>query len=132
MTQKQESVSTYIGKLAAELQPVAERVRQAIRMSAPQCVEDIAYGMPTFKLDGHSLIYFAVWKKHIGLYPIYRGSIELESKIARYRAKKDTVQFPLRSAIPYELIADIVASQLSRSGATQPALAASLCEAPVV
>jgi uncharacterized protein YdhG (YjbR/CyaY superfamily) len=117
MTQKPESISAYIGALPAELQPVAECVRQVIRTAAPQCVEDIAYGMPTFRLGGHSLIYFAVWKKHIGLYPIYPGGVELESRIAQYRAKKDTVQFPLRSPIPYELIADIVASQLSRLGA---------------
>ncbi len=113
MAQKPESISAYIGALPTELQPVAERVRQAIRTAVPCCVEDVKYGMPAFKLDGHSLIYFAVWKKHIGLYPIYRGSVALEARIVPYRAKKDTVQFSLRAPIPYELIADIVASQLA-------------------
>jgi uncharacterized protein YdhG (YjbR/CyaY superfamily) len=116
MTQKPESIPAYIGMLPVEHQPVAERVRQAIRTAALQCVENITYGMPTFRIDGHSLIYFAVWKKHIGLYPIYPGNAELESRIAPCRAKKDTVQFPLHAPVPYELIADIVASQLSRLG----------------
>ena len=117
MTPKPESIPAYIGMLPVEHRPVAERVMQAIRSAAPQCVEGIAYGMPTFRIDGQSVIYFAVWKKHIGLYPIYPGSSELESRIASYRAKKDTVQFPLHAPIPYELIADIVASQLTRLGA---------------
>jgi uncharacterized protein YdhG (YjbR/CyaY superfamily) len=117
MAQKPESISAYLGALPAELQHVAERVRQLIRAAAPQCVEDIKDGVPAFKLDDHSVIYFAVWKKHIGIYPIYPGSIELESRIAPYRVKKDTLQFPLRAPIPYELIAGIVASQLARLGA---------------
>jgi uncharacterized protein YdhG (YjbR/CyaY superfamily) len=117
MTQKPESIPAYIGMLPIEHQPLAERVRQTIRKAAPQCVEGIAYGMPTFRIDGHSLIYFAVWKKHIGLYPIYPGSAELEARIAPYRAKKDTVQFSLHVPLPCELIADIVASQLSRLSA---------------
>jgi uncharacterized protein YdhG (YjbR/CyaY superfamily) len=83
MTQKPESIPAYIGILPVEHQTVAER-RQAIRTAAPQCVEDIAYGMPTFRIDVLSLI----------------------------------VRFPLNAPILYELIADIVASQLSRLGAT--------------
>lgn len=112
MAQKVEDISAYIASLPVKFQPMAEGLRQAIRSSAPQCTEDVKYGMPTFKIDGTSIIYFAVWKNHVGLYPIYKGSSEFEREIAPHRAKKDTVQFSLKEPIRHDLIARIVKSQV--------------------
>ena len=70
--------------------------------------------MPVFQQDGASFVYFAVWKKYIGLYPIYRGTDDFEDEIGPFRAKKDTVQFLLDRPLPNELIAKIVHSQLTK------------------
>ncbi|MCA0399878.1 MAG: DUF1801 domain-containing protein [Proteobacteria bacterium] len=107
-------ITDYIAGLPADVRPLAEAIRDTIRRAAPESVEGVKYGIPSFALAGRSIIYFGVWKKHVALYPIYAGSAQFEREIAPYRTKKDTVRFPLGKPIPYDLITRIVQSQLSR------------------
>src|ERR1700704_1175376 len=60
-----------------------------------------------FKQHG-ILVYFAAWKKHIGLYPPISGDKALEEAIAGYAGPKGNLQFPLDEPIPYDLIERIV------------------------
>lgn len=111
---KFSTIDDYIAALPEAVRDVASSVRETIRKAAPGAVEAIKYGMPVFQKDGASFVYFAVWKTHIGLYPIYRGTDDFEAAIGPYRAKKDTVQFPLDKPLPTEVIAMIVHSQLAK------------------
>jgi uncharacterized protein YdhG (YjbR/CyaY superfamily) len=63
--------------------------------------------MPTVTLNGKSLMYFAAWKKHIGIYPIPVLDDPLEAQVAPFRSGQDSVRFPLREPIPYALIESI-------------------------
>lgn len=107
------SIADYIIALPEAVRSIAEAIRQTIRNAAPESVEDVKYGIPTFKIGDRSIIYFGVWKKHVGLYPIYRGTDAFEAGISPYRVKTDTVQFSLGAPMPLELIARIVESQLA-------------------
>ena len=108
------TIDAYIVALPEAVRDVASSVRETIKKAAPGALEAMKYGMPVFQKAGASFIYFAVWKKHVGLYPIYRGTDDFEEAIGPYRVKKDTVQFPLDKPLPNELIARIVHSQLAR------------------
>jgi uncharacterized protein YdhG (YjbR/CyaY superfamily) len=108
-----DSVDAYIAALSGEARAVAEAVRKTIRSAAPDATEAISYGMPTFRLGGTYLIYFAAWKKHIGVYPIPRDTA-FEDEVAPYRAAKDAVHFPYAKPIPRELIAKIVRHMAAR------------------
>jgi len=55
-----------------------------------------------------STVYFAAWKKHIGLYPPISGDKAIEKAVARYAGPKGNLQFPLDEPIPYDLIERIV------------------------
>ena len=55
-------------------------------------------------------VHFAAWKKHLGVYPIPTLPEPLESEIARYRAAKDSVNFPYSNPVPYELISRVTAA----------------------
>jgi uncharacterized protein YdhG (YjbR/CyaY superfamily) len=114
MARKFEGIDAYIAALPAEVRPIAESVRGTIRQTAPDCVEAMKYDMPTFKVGDTPLVYFAVWKKHLGVYPVYRGTDAFEATVAPYREKKDTVRFPLDKPIPHEVLVSIVRSQLAR------------------
>lgn len=59
--------------------------------------------MPAFKLDG-MFLYFAAFKKHIGVYPPVKGARKLQNESLPYRGEKANLRFPLREAIPYALI----------------------------
>ena len=64
-----KNIDEYIASYPRPVQDVLERVRGAIRKAVPGADEVISYGMPTYKLHGRSVIYFAGWKQHYSLYP---------------------------------------------------------------
>jgi uncharacterized protein YdhG (YjbR/CyaY superfamily) len=106
-SEKPSDIDGYIAQFPADLQVVLQTVRQTIRRAAPGAEETISYQMPAFKQHG-ILVYFAAWKKHIGLYPPVSGDQALEQAVARYAGPKGNLQFPLDEPIPYELIERIV------------------------
>ena len=102
-----KDIDEYIARFPADVQAILEKVRTTISKAAPEAKEVISYQMPAFKQHG-ILVYFAAWKKHIGLYPPISGDKALEKAVARYAGPKGNLQFPLDEPIPYELIERIV------------------------
>ena len=98
------SIGDYIASYPEDVQVILEQVRATIRAAVPDAGEKISYQMPTITLDEQSLVYFAGWKHHIGLYPIPRADEPLESELKPYRGAKDAVKFPLREPMPHDLI----------------------------
>ena len=103
-----KNIDEYIAGFPREIQEILQKVRMTIRKAVPQAEETISYKMPTFNLNGHYLIYFAAYKKHIGLYPVPSGDADFNEAISVYQAGKGTLQFPLDRPIPYKLISRIV------------------------
>jgi uncharacterized protein YdhG (YjbR/CyaY superfamily) len=60
-------------------------------------------------LNGN-LVYFAVFKKHIGFYPRPAGIEDeaLLAELAPYEAAKSAIRLPFDKPVPYELIAKLV------------------------
>ncbi len=112
------TIDEYISAQPEAVRPVLERVRQTILAAAPpEAGQTISYGIPTVTLDDRYLVYFAGWKHHISLYPVPDGDESLEAAVAPYRAAKGTLRFPLREAIPYDVITQVVAALLARRAA---------------
>lgn len=110
------NIDGYISQFPADVQEILEQVRETIRHAAPDAKEKISYQMPTFKQHG-ILVYFAAWKKHIGLYPAISGEKTLEKAVARYAGSKGNLQFPLEEPIPYDLIERIVKLRVKQDSA---------------
>ena len=64
--------------------------------------------MPAFR-HKKIFMYFAAFRKHIGVYPPIRDK-ELVAELARYIGPKGNLQFPLSEPMPYPLIARIARS----------------------
>ena len=102
-----QSIDEYIAAFPPEVQAILQRIRSTVRNAAPDGQEIISYRMPAFTLNG-ILVYFAAFKKHIGLYPPVSGDASLEKAIAPYAGEKGNLRFPLDQPIPYDLIERIV------------------------
>ena len=109
-----ETVDDYIATFPLDVQPVLQAVRDAIHASVPDGEEKIRYGIAAVMLGGRYAIHFAGWKHHIGLYPVPRFDGELEVEVARYRAKKDSMNFPYARPVPYDLISRMCAEIVRR------------------
>jgi uncharacterized protein YdhG (YjbR/CyaY superfamily) len=104
------SIDDYIGSFPDDVQTILEEVRRTIRSAVPAPGETISYQMPTITLDGSSLVYFAAWKHHIGLYPpVITTDEAFEQQLAPYRGAKDNLKFPLAEAMRYDLIERVTA-----------------------
>lgn len=108
-----KNVEDYIGQFPAETQLIIMKVRSIITQNAPQAQEMIRYGMPAYKMNGKPLVYFAAYKKHIGLYATPSGHEAFAEELSDYTQGKGSVQFPLQKPIPYDLIKRIVKFRVS-------------------
>ena len=102
------TIEEYIAQFEPEIQEILKKIRALIHEIAPGSVETISYQMPAFSFNGKPLVYFAVFKKHIGFYPAPSGIVEFKDILSLYKHGKGSVQFPLNKPIPFDLIARIV------------------------
>ena len=104
-----KTIDAYIRAFPDDVQVILRGIRDTIRQSLPQAVETISYQIPTFKLNGRYVIYFAGWKHHVSVYPIPSGvSPALARQIAPYVKGKGTLQFPLDKPVPFALLKKLV------------------------
>jgi len=106
--QKTDSVHSYISQFPENIQEILLKIRQIIRENAPEATEEIAYGMPAYKLHKKPLVYFAGFSKHIGFYAVPSGHAAFAEELSVYKGGKGSVQFPLTQPVPYDLIEKIV------------------------
>jgi uncharacterized protein YdhG (YjbR/CyaY superfamily) len=101
------SIDDYIAAVSPDVRPILEELRTLIQSTVPDATETISYQMPAFKL-GRTFIYFAAFKKHIGIYPPLKADKALEKDLRIYRNEKGNLRFPLDQPMPYELIRRVV------------------------
>lgn len=106
--QKFSSVDEYIHSFPADIQTVLNDVRALVRSVAPDASEQIAYGMPAYKLRGKPLVYFGAYKGHLGVYALPVTHTEYAVELAPYVHSKGSVQFSWSKPIPYDLIKRMV------------------------
>ncbi len=85
-----------------------EELRAIIKASAPGATETISYAIPTFDLNGHHLVSFAGYEKHIGLYPVPSAVDAFKEELTPYKSGKGSARFPLDQPLPTDLIRRIV------------------------
>jgi uncharacterized protein YdhG (YjbR/CyaY superfamily) len=102
------NIDEYIAGFPNNVQEILEKIRMTIRKAARGAEETISYQIPTFTLKGKYLVYFAAYKKHIGLYPAPRGVEKFKKELSAYEGGRGTVRFPFDKPIPFGLIGRIV------------------------
>ena len=107
-----KNVDEYIAGAPKDMQARLTALRNAIRSAAPKAEERISYGMPYYHYKGR-LVYFQLWKKHIGLYAIGAPVLKQhESELDDRVMNKGTVRFPLDEKLPVALIKKLVKAQV--------------------
>jgi uncharacterized protein YdhG (YjbR/CyaY superfamily) len=103
-----KSVDEYIASQPEAVQGLLERVRNTIRKAIPGATEVISYQIPTYKLHGRAVLFFAGWKQHYSLYPVTDHLVAaFHNDLAPYAISKGTIRFPLSEPVPVKLIGRI-------------------------
>jgi uncharacterized protein YdhG (YjbR/CyaY superfamily) len=108
------NVDEYISNAPKDTQAKLSQLRGAIRTAAPKAEEGISYGMPYYSYKGR-LVYFQLWKKHIGLYVPTPVLEEHKRELQGYYAAQATVRFPLNKKLPITLIKKLVRARVRKN-----------------
>lgn len=120
-----KSVDEYIAAQPEDAQRVLKRVRTIIRRAVPKAGEVISYKIPTYKLHGRPVLYFAGWKQHYSLYPATDQLLAAFKKdLASYKVSKGTIRFQLSEPVPVDLIERIAKFRAGEVAGMQIAKAA--------
>jgi uncharacterized protein YdhG (YjbR/CyaY superfamily) len=102
-----QAVDEYIANYPTEIQKKLKKLRSVIHEAAPEAYETISYSMPAIRI--HTiLVYFAVFKNHIGFFPTPSAIRAFTKDLLPYKHSKGSIQFPLDQDIPYDLVTKIV------------------------
>ena len=105
--EKSVAIDQYIDAYSGRVKTQLELIRTIIQKSAPEAVEKISYGMPTFYLNGN-LVHFAANKEHLGFYPSPSAIHKFKSDLKNYKTSKGAIQIPYNEELPIQLIESIV------------------------
>jgi uncharacterized protein YdhG (YjbR/CyaY superfamily) len=100
-----KSVDEYIATFPEGVQTILRRVRSTIGKALPGAEEAISYQIPTYRMHGGYVVYFAGWKQHYSLYPATGHLVAaFRDDLAPYEVSKGTIRFPLSQPVPVKLI----------------------------
>jgi uncharacterized protein YdhG (YjbR/CyaY superfamily) len=104
-------IDAYLTALPGDQRAALEKLRGTIRAAAPEAVESISYGMPTFKHRGRPLIYFGAAKNHCA---IYGPAVDaFRDELAAYDASKGTIRFQPGKPLPAALVKKLLRARIA-------------------
>ncbi len=102
------TIEEYIASFNEDGQKILSTVYKIIKDKVPaETTEIISYQMPTFRYNGN-LIHFALYKKHLGLYPGVEAIEYFQTELKSYKTSKGAIQIPLDQPLPKQLIEKII------------------------
>ena len=96
-------VKEYLEAQPAKQRRMLQRLRALAKSTAPDAVESISYGLPTLKLRGEPLVYFAGWAEHCSVYALNAARVP-----KRLVGSKGTIRLPLDEPIPESLLVRLI------------------------
>ena len=98
------SVDDYLASLLGEQRAVLEEIERRVLVVVPGAERVIRYDMPTWQVNGTSLVHAAAWKRHVALYPVPpEGDVALDADLAPYAGAKGTLKLPY-DEVDYDLV----------------------------
>ena len=111
---KPATIEEYIDAAPADVQERLWELHNCIKKAAPGAVEALKWNMPGYSYQ-KILVTFAVFKNHIGFYPMESAIKAFAKDLAKYKTASGSVQFPLDAKLPLTLIRKIVLFRVKES-----------------
>jgi uncharacterized protein YdhG (YjbR/CyaY superfamily) len=100
-------IDAYIAATQEPNQSRLHTLRELIRQEAPEAVERMAYGMPTWH-QGQNLVHIGAQARHVGLYPGPQAIEAFAQELRDFPTSKGAIRLLHDRELPLELVRLIV------------------------
>lgn len=111
---KPTSIEEYIDAAPAGSQDRLAKLHKTICGAAPGAEEGLKWNMPAYSYQ-KILVTFAVFKNHIGFYPMPSAIKAFAIELKDYKTAEGSVQFPHDKPLPLPLIRKIIKFRVKES-----------------
>jgi uncharacterized protein YdhG (YjbR/CyaY superfamily) len=111
---KPTTIEEYINAAPAAVQEQLIQLHECILTAAPGAIESLKWRMPAYSYQ-KILVTFAVFKHHIGFYPMPSAIKAFAKDLTKYKTAEGSIQFPLDQPLPLTLIRKIVLFRVKES-----------------
>src|SRR5437773_12573282 len=114
--QKPRTIDEYITKVNSDQRATLEKLRRTILAAAPGAEERISYGIPAFRLNGRSLVFFGAWVNHCSFYPGSSTTLKnFRDDLKGFQVRKGTVRFSPDNPLPITLVKKLVKARIAEN-----------------
>jgi uncharacterized protein YdhG (YjbR/CyaY superfamily) len=115
---KPETIDEYLAGVNADHRDALQRIRQTIHAVAPNTEECISYGIPAFRLNGRSLVFFGAWANHCALYPGSSATLKkFQNELRDFQTSKGTLRFSPDKPVPVALVKKLLKARIAENNA---------------
>jgi uncharacterized protein YdhG (YjbR/CyaY superfamily) len=112
-----KTIDEYLASVNANHRDALQKIREAIHAVAPNAEECISYGIPAFRLNGRSLVFFGAWANHCALYPGSAATLKkFRNELRDFQTSKGTLRFSPDNPLPVALVKKLVKARVAQIG----------------
>src|SRR6266536_3536350 len=113
---KRKTIDDYLEGVSVHQRKALQKLRQAIHAVAPKAEECISYGIPAFRLNGRSLVFFAAWANHCALYPGSSATLKkFRNELRDFQTSQGTIRFSPGILFPVPLVRQLVKARIAEN-----------------
>ena len=113
---KPRTIDEYLKQAQPDQRGALEKLRRAILALAPGAEECISYGVPAFRLNGRSLVFFGAWANHCAFYPGSSATLKkFRNELRDFQVSKGTIRFSAGKPLPAALVRKLVKARIAEN-----------------
>jgi uncharacterized protein YdhG (YjbR/CyaY superfamily) len=109
---KPATVASYLKGLSKEQRAALQKLRRDIKAAAPQAEECMAYGIPSYRVDGKMMVSIGAWAEHCAFYAGSTPLVAHKKDLKRYDINKGTIRFTADDPLSAALVKKLVRTQI--------------------
>jgi uncharacterized protein YdhG (YjbR/CyaY superfamily) len=115
---KPKTIDEYLAGVDADHRDALQKLRETIHTVAPTAEECISYGIPAFRLNGRSLVFFGAWANHCAFYPGSSNRLKkFRNELRNFQTSKGTLRFSPDQPMPAALVKKLLKARIAENNA---------------
>ena len=113
-----KTIDEYLAGVNADHRDALQKLRKTIHALAPKAEECISYGIPAFRLNGRSLVFFGAWANHCAFYPGSSATLKkFRNELRDFQTSKGTLRFSPDKPVPVALVKKLLKARIAENNA---------------